>query len=217
LIPHSEACERNKGPILAVLRSWLPPQARVLEVGSGTGQHAVHFGANLAVHWQPTERPDHLEGLQQRWSLVAGGPGPGHLEAPIELDVRRRDQWPAGPFEAVFSANTAHIMTWAAVLDLLAGSARVLAADGLLLLYGPFHDDGVPTSASNAAFDAHLRSLDPAMGVRDAGLLVREAATVGLAPAADLAMPANNRMLIFRLPRLDCGDPAPQAPVAWGV
>ena len=207
MIPYSEACERNKGPILEVLRRWLPPHARVLEVGSGSGQHAVHICESLPVRWQPSDRPESLDGLQRRWALVARGPGPGHQEPPIELDVRRPEQWPAGPLEAVFSANTAHIMAWPAVLDLLAGSARVLAANGLLLLYGPFSDDGVHTSASNEAFDAHLRSLDPSMGVRDARLLAREAAAVGLETAADLSLPANNRMLIFRRHRLDPGDP----------
>lgn len=198
MIPHSEACERNKGPILEVLRRWLPPAARVLEVGSGTGQHAVHIGANLAVHWQPTDRPEHLEGLRRRWALVAESPGPGHLEAPIELDVRCHEQWPAGPFDAVFSANTAHIMPAAAVPALFAGSARVLPAGGLFLLYGPFHDGGVHTSASNAAFDAHLRAIDPAMGVRDSLELLTCARAVGLLAAADLRLPANNRLLVFR-------------------
>ena len=209
---HSEACERNKGPILEALRPWLAPGVRVLEVGSGSGQHAVHVCAHLAVHWQPTERPEHLADLRERCALAASGTGPGQLAPPRELDVGRPEQWPPGPFGAVFSANTAHIMAWETVLELLAGCTRVLEPGGLLLLYGPFSDGGHQTSPSNIAFDAHLRSLDPAMGVRDASLLVREAATVGLAAAADLAMPANNRLLIFRRHPPRSGDPAPEAP-----
>jgi SAM-dependent methyltransferase len=197
-LPYSEACERNKGPILAVLQSWLPPGARVLEVGSGSGQHAVHVCRTLAVRWQPSDRPEYLEGLRRRWALEAEGLKPGLLEPPLELDVTRPEQWPAGPWEAVFSANTAHIMPWKAALTLLAGSARLLRSDGLLLLYGPFSDHGVHTSPSNAAFDAHLRQLDPAMGVRDASLLAQEAAALGLTAVADLSLPANNRILIFR-------------------
>ncbi|MCT0230134.1 DUF938 domain-containing protein [Synechococcus sp. CS-1324] len=207
-LPYSEACERNKQPILEALRSWLPPEATVLELGSGSGQHAVHICRNLAVRWQPSDRPGYLEGLQRRWALEAEGLKPGTLQPPIELDVTRPEQWPTGPFDALFTANTAHIMPWAAVKQLLALSARLLNADALLLLYGPFSDNGAHTSASNAAFDAHLRSLDPAMGVRDARLLALEAAAVGLRPAADLNLPANNRILIFRR----SGHPIDSAP-----
>ena len=105
--------------------------------------------------------------------------------------------WPDGPFEAVFSANTAHIMPAAAVPRLISGAAQVLGPGGLLLLYGPFSDGGRHTAASNAAFDAHLRSIDPAMGVRDADWIVELGHTAGLAPLADVAMPANNRLLVL--------------------
>ncbi|MFS6827248.1 DUF938 domain-containing protein [Cyanobium sp. ATX-6F1] len=116
---------------------------------------------------------------------------------PLALDVREQP-WPAGPFEAVFSANTAHIMPWEAVLALLAGAAQVLSPEGLLLLYGPFSEGGVHSAASNAAFDAELRARDPSMGVRDAQVIQAEAVRVGLNLAEGVDLPANNRMLIFR-------------------
>jgi SAM-dependent methyltransferase len=205
----SPACERNKAPILAVLEPWLPPSARVLEIGSGSGQHASFFCGQIAgLVWQASEKKDALAGLQAQLTAVPPAslaPGSKLLDA-IALDVMAAEQWPrrsgngalAGAFDAVFSANTCHIMPAAAVPHLLAGAARVLRPGGLLLLYGPFHDGGVPTSASNAAFDAHLRSLDPAMGVRDALELQEQARGLGLEPLADGAMPANNRMLVLQ-------------------
>lgn len=202
-LPFSEACERNKQPLLEALRAWLPqPPDRpvhVLEVGSGTGQHGAHFSEHLPVRWQLSDRPEHLPGLRRRQVQVSAttAAATGQLLLPLQLDVTQPD-WPAGPFDAVFSANTAHIMPATAVPDLFAGSARVLAPGGLFLLYGPFHDGGVPTSASNAAFDAHLRAIDPAMGVRDSLELIACARAVGLSAAADLPLPANNRLLVFR-------------------
>jgi len=195
----SEACERNKQPIAAELERWLPRPARVLEVGSGSGQHAVHFTRTLSrLHWQPSERPEALDGLQQRLDLegrsqLASGSSLADADA---LDVTQ-DLLPRGPFDAVFSANTAHIMPAAAVPLLIAGAAAVLRPGGLLLLYGPFSDGGRHSAPSNAAFDAHLRSLDAAMGVRDADWIVALGQGAGLASVADVAMPANNRLLVL--------------------
>ncbi len=190
----SPACERNKGPILAVLQDWLPPGAQVLEIGSGSGQHAAFFCQQIAgLSWQASERQDNLTDLQAQ--LAALSPT---LPPAIALDVTDAGQWPRQSFDAVFTANTTHILPAPAVALLLAGSARVLRPGGLLLLYGPFHDGGVHTAASNAAFDQHLRSLDPAMGVRDALALVEQAQGLGLAPLADVAMPANNRILVLQ-------------------
>ena len=190
----SAACDRNKDPILEQLRRWLPPGSTVLEVGSGTGQHARHFCASIAgLRWQPTELAPNLELLR---SLLLQPPQPDGLLEPLALDVRQ-SPWPTGPFEAVFSANTAHIMSWEAVLALLAGSARVLAPKGLLLLYVPFSAGGVHAASSNAAFDAELRARDPSMGVRDDQAIKDEAARVGLNLAEVVDLPANNRMLIF--------------------
>jgi SAM-dependent methyltransferase len=173
----------------------------VLEVGSGSGQHAVHFARQLAgLQWQPSDRAEYLGDLRERISLEGRrdlAPG-ARLADPIELDVDCPDQWPSGPYEAVFSANNTHIMAADSVPRLLVGVARVLAPGGLLLLYGPFLGGGVPTAASNADFDAHLRSLDPSMGVRDAGVVSEQALSFGLEAVADAAMPANNRILVFR-------------------
>ncbi|MCP9890588.1 DUF938 domain-containing protein [Cyanobium sp. Aljojuca 7D2] len=190
----SPACERNQGPILAVLQDWLPPGAQVLEIGSGSGQHAAFFCQQIAgLTWQASERQDNLAALQSQ--LAALSPG---LPPAIALDVTDAGQWPRQSFDAVFTANTTHIVPATAVPLLLAGAARVLRPGGLLLLYGPFHDGGAHTAASNAAFDQHLRSLDPTMGVRDALALVEQAQGLGLVPLADVAMPANNRILVLQ-------------------
>ncbi len=200
----SAACDRNKEPILGQLRRWLPPRATVLEVGSGTGQHARHFCASIeALRWQPTELSPNLELLR---SLLLEPPRPDGLLEPLALDARQ-SHWPTGPFEAVFTANTAHIMPWEAVLALLAGAARVLAPQGLLLLYGPFSVGGVHTASSNAAFDAELRARDPSMGVRDGLAIKAEAAGLGLKLAEDVDLPANNRMLIFTQTSLGILEP----------
>lgn len=205
-LPFSAACERNREPILRVLQDWLPQGARVLEVGSGSGQHAVFFCRQLAgLQWQPSERAEALDGLAARIALEGrqGLAAGAALAAPLELDVDRPDPWPRRRFEAVFSANTTHIMAAASVPKLLAGAARVLEPGGLLLLYGPFAEAGTPLEPGNAAFDEHLRSLDPAMGLRDARELREQASGLGLEPLADVAMPACNRTLIFR--RLSAG------------
>lgn len=202
----SPACERNRVPILAVLRTWLPERARVLEIGAGSGQHALFFCQQLpGLHWQPTDREEGLADLAARIAAERQeGEGsstlaPGTtLADPLALDVDREDHWPPSGFDAVFSANTAHIMAAASVGRLLEGAARVLRPGGVLLLYGPFHDGGVHTAASNAEFDAHLRSLDPSMGVRDALEIQARGHGLGLTLAADVAMPANNRTLILR-------------------
>jgi SAM-dependent methyltransferase len=204
-LPFSPAAERNAEPILTVLRRWLPPGSarnplRLLELGSGSGQHAVHMTRQIPwLLWQPSELPAALAGLARRVALEGReGLAPGsRILVPLALDVGDR-RWPAGPFGAVFSANTLHIMPAAAIPALLAGAAGVLAEGGLLLLYGPFRYGSEHTAASNAAFDEQLRGFDPAMGVRDALALRRQAAKLGLEPAGDEPMPANNRLLVFR-------------------
>ena len=191
----SEACERNKGPILAVLREELAGCRHVLEVGSGTGQHGVYFAAALPqLVWQPSELAENLPALAERIRLEGGA----NLRPPLELDVRS-DPWPGAPADAVFTANTLHIMGWSAVREFFRGAAAVLEPRGVLCVYGPFRFAGSHTSASNAAFDRYLRERDPVSGVRDFEALDALARERGLTFAANHAMPANNRTLVWRM------------------
>ena len=193
--PFSAACERNREPILAVLRSHFADRRRVLEVGSGTGQHAVHFAAALPqLVWQTSDRPEWLPGIRL-WLAEAGLP---NTPPPIELDVR--GPWPGERFDAVFSANTLHIMGWPEVEALFAGLPAVLADDARLTIYGPFNYGGCFTSASNAAFDAGLRADAPKRGIRDFEAVDALARGIGFELVEDLAMPANNRCLSWRRP-----------------
>jgi SAM-dependent methyltransferase len=194
MLPCSEACERNKGPILDALRLAFAESERVLEIGSGTGQHAVYFTTQLLhLTWQPTERPAYLQDLRARIELE----GPRNLLAPTLLDVKQ-SVWPARGYDAVFSANTLHIMAWAEVQCLFRGVGEVLLPGGVLCLYGPFRDASRGTSASNENFDRMLRERDPLSGLRDLELIVAEASRHGMALRADHAMPANNRLLEMR-------------------
>ena len=194
MLPFSEACERNKEPILAVLREAFADRRRVVEIGAGTGQHAVHFSRHLPhVAWQPTDRAEWLEGLAAR----VAAEGPPNLLPPVELDVLH-EPWPAVRGDAVFSANTLHIMSWPAVEALFAGLGRILEPGGVLAVYGPFRYRGAFTTRSNAEFDAMLRERDPASGVRDFEVVDALAVAAGLALQADHAMPANNQLLVWR-------------------
>ncbi len=193
-LPHSPACERNQGPIGQVLMRLLPPAARVLEIGAGTGQHAVHFTAlRPDLDWLASDRPQNLADIEARFRLQAAG----RLGSPLALDVAE-GPWPTGPFDAVFTANTLHIMPFELTPRLLDGAATVLKPGGWLICYGPFHDGGVHTADSNVAFDLSLRQRDPAMGLRDALVVRRLAAERGLDALGDLSLPANNRLLLFR-------------------
>jgi len=194
MLPISEACERNKGPILEILTRALAGSVAVLEIGSGTGQHAVHFARNLPhLTWQPTDRAENLPWLAARIAQE----GPANLRQPLELDVAR-PEWPAVACDVVFSANSLHIMSWPEVEGFFHGIGRVLAAGGLLVVYGPFRYGGTYTSHSNAVFDHDLRERDPASGIRDFEAVDRLAAGVGLGFEADHPMPANNQLLIWR-------------------
>ena len=189
-----DACERNKGPILAVLARELSGCRTVLEIGSGTGQHAVHFAAHLPhLTWQPSETRAQLPQLAERVRLD-GGP---NLLAPIELDVRD-GPWPEQAADALFSANTLHIMSWDAVRDFFRGAGRVLGAGGVLCVYGPMRYRGAFTTASNAEFDRYLRARDPESGIRDFEALDALARDEHLRLSADHAMPANNQTLVWR-------------------
>ena len=179
------------------LGRWLGESSGlVVEIGSGTGQHAVHFARHLQqLSWQPTETPGNLAGLNAR----VGVEGPCNLLPPLELDVVQHD-WPcvADGADAVFTANTLHIMSWPEVQALFRGVGRVLRDEGLLIVYGPFRYGGQYTSYSNASFDEALRSRDPASGIRDFEALDALAVQQGLSLVADEAMPANNQTLVWR-------------------
>jgi cyclopropane fatty-acyl-phospholipid synthase-like methyltransferase len=194
----SSACERNREPILSVLHQVLPHDAHVLEIGSGTGQHAVYFGREMPhLRWQTSDRPSYHASIRA-WIDDAGLP---NVLPPLALDVAV-DDWPQGPYDAVFSANTCHIMAWNEVQTMFAGIGRVLAENGIVCIYGPFNQGGQFTSASNAAFDASLKAQAAHMGIRDVEAVSQLAAEQGLKLLADYAMPANNRLLVWR--RSEC-------------
>lgn len=192
--PYAAACDRNREPIAERLAEWLPEHARVLEIGSGTGQHAVYLAERFpTVDWQTSDVAENHAGIRS-WIECSGR---SNVRLPIELDVLRGD-WPSGPFDAVVTANTTHIMPVEAVERMFAGSGVVLAPAGVLFVYGPFNRNGEFTSESNREFDADLRSRAAHMGLRDDRLLIGLARSAGLGLVADYAMPANNRSLIFR-------------------
>jgi hypothetical protein len=184
--PFSEASERNRGPILAVLKRVFKDSKRVLEIGSGTGQHAAYFAAQLPhLVWQASDVAEHLPGIRE-WIADP---------APIQLDVD--GVWPRIDVDAVFSANTCHIMSWAQVQRMFDGIGKIRSLK-TVCLYGPFNYDARPTSESNARFDAMLRARDSASGLRDFEAVDALARSVGLILQEDNAMPANNRLLVFR-------------------
>jgi cyclopropane fatty-acyl-phospholipid synthase-like methyltransferase len=192
--PHAPSCERNRDPILAVLQPRLAACHDVLEIGSGTGQHAVHFAAAMPwLRWQCSDRAENLPGI----ALWLDDAALANTPAALELDVAR-GPWPTRTFDAVFSANTLHIMGWPEVQAFFTGAADVLAAGGLLVVYGPFNYGGAYTSESNRDFDAWLLARDPRSAIRDAEAVDALAAAVGLVLEEDLAMPANNRCRVWR-------------------
>jgi SAM-dependent methyltransferase len=189
----SEASDRNKQPILEILRGVLDRHRHVVEIGAGTGQHAVHFARELPhLEWQPTDRAEYLPGLAARIKLE----GSGNLRAPIGLDVMQAD-WPTFAADAVYSANTLHIMSWPEVEGFFRGVGRILQQGGVLVVYGPFRYGGAFTTESNAAFDRSLRTRDPASGIRDFEAVNALAAAQWLELQADHAMPANNQLLTW--------------------
>jgi cyclopropane fatty-acyl-phospholipid synthase-like methyltransferase len=193
MLPFSAASERNKDPILDVLRIRFAGRAQVLEIGSGTGQHAVHFARALThLTWHPTEQLAYLKDLVERVKLE----GSRNVRAPTLLDVRQA-VWPVRSVDAVFTANTLHIMSWPEVTALYRGVGAVLAPGGVFCVYGPFHYDGRYTSDSNREFDRMLQERDPLSGLRDIQALVSLAEQYGLRLDADHDLPANNRLLVF--------------------
>jgi len=186
---------RNREPILAVLRRVLPPRGLVLEIASGSGEHAAYFAKSLpALTWQPTD-PD-LRALRSIAAYRADA-GTANLLAPLHLDVTAA-LWPLARADALVCINMIHIAPWAATEALMAGAERTLAAGALLYLYGPYRIDGRHTAASNQEFDAWLRAQNPEWGVRDLGAVTDLAARHALALAETVPMPANNLSVIFR-------------------
>jgi cyclopropane fatty-acyl-phospholipid synthase-like methyltransferase len=195
--PFSESSAENREPILAVLREAFAECRRVLEIGSGTGQHAVYFGGELRhLVWQTGDLPQHHAGIRM-WLEEANL---ANVLPPIALDVNAAD-WHGGRYDAVFSANTLHIMSWPEVQKFFAGVGAVLEPGGVLAVYGPFNYGGRFTSESNARFDQWLKARDPASGVRDFEAVDALAHAQGLVLTKDCAMPVNNRTLVWRRQR----------------
>lgn len=192
---YAAATQRNREPILAVLRRVLPQSARVLEVASGTGEHAVFFASALPhTHWQPSDCDDECLDSIAAWAASAGCT---NVAPPLRLDVTA-ETWPVGEFDAIFSANMIHIAPWQACVGVMRGAGAHLASGGLLIVYGPFKLGGEHTAPSNAAFDADLRRRDPAWGVRNLEDVIAEARKNQLVFEERVAMPANNQTVVFR-------------------
>lgn len=191
--PYSQACENNKVPILNVIKQYFQSSKCVLEIGSGTGQHAVFFAEAMPyLTWQTSDVLANHPGIN-RWIDEADLP---NLLTPIALNVNGR--WPEKNVDGVFSANTAHIMSWQSVQQMFYGIASILNEGGHFCLYGPFNYDGQYTSESNRQFDGMLRERDPLSGIREFNALNALANKHGLHFVADHAMPANNRTLIWK-------------------
>ncbi|NVJ98940.1 MAG: DUF938 domain-containing protein [Alphaproteobacteria bacterium] len=196
---HAPATARNRDPILALLKEHLPTEGSLLEVASGTGEHAAYFAPNFpGLDWQPTDIDEsHLKSIAA-WRAEAQSP---NLLAPLRFNVLE-DHWHfphlAKPLRAVMAANLIHISPFAVTEALIAGAGQIMAQDGTLFLYGPYKRDGKHTAPSNEAFDASLKSRDPAWGVRDMEEVVSLAATAGFGEPEVIAMPANNFSLIFK-------------------
>jgi len=190
----SPAAERNQRPIFDAIDSLLPPQARVIEIGAGTGQHAEGFTRRRSdLHWLATDRPDRIQELE----AVAASTG-----SPPRFGVARlaigQDPWPDESFDIVYTANTLHIMPWPCSAQLIAGAAEALSNKGLLICYGPFKEGDRHNADSNRSFDESLRRRDPAMGLRDLIELRALGQAASLPVVGEIDLPANNRLIIFK-------------------
>lgn len=189
------ATDRNAAPILDVLRGALPARGTVLEIASGTGQHAVHFAAALpGIEWQPSDADPRARASIVAWREHAGL---ANLRAPLDLDVRR-EPWPIDAADAIVCINMIHIAPWEAAIALMKGAGARVPAGGVLVLYGPYRRGGAHTSPSNERFDAQLRERDPAWGVRDMEAVEALAQEEGFVCEQRVPMPANNFSLVFR-------------------
>ena len=191
--PYSESCERNKQPILAVLQEIFADRKHVLEISSGTGQHAVYFGRALTrLTWQPSELPQNIPGIRE-WLDEAQL---SNVLPPLALDVNDM-HWDLSPVDAIFNANTVHIISWPEVERLFAHIAEVVMPGTRVCFYGPYNYNGKFTSESNARFNDWLKSRDPKSGVRDFEAVNGLAESHGLYLLRDIEMPSNNRMLVW--------------------
>ncbi len=191
---HSPAAQRNAEPILRVLRRQLPERGLVLEIASGTGEHALHFARGLAgVTWQPTDANAGALASIHAWRARAGLP---NLQPPCELDVTAA-HWPLEKADAIVCINLLHIAPWSVTEALMGGAARLLPTGGRLLIYGPFRVEGQHTADSNARFDADLRARDPSWGIRDIDAVAEAAGARGMRHLETITMPANNRILVL--------------------
>jgi cyclopropane fatty-acyl-phospholipid synthase-like methyltransferase len=192
--PFSQACENNKQPILEVLSRWLKQPARVLEIGSGTGQHAVYFSQQLPhIQWQPSDLPENIGGIQQ-WLDEARL---DNVAVPLALDVLEK-RWPVDKVDGIFSSNTVHIMGWEIVTRFLTVLPGYLQPDGLFFLYGPFNYNGHYTSESNARFDLWLAQQNPVSAIRDFEKVNALLELGGMVLQEDNAMPVNNRLVVWQ-------------------
>lgn len=191
--PFSQACENNKGPILEVLKTAFNKTKTVLEVGSGTGQHSVYFAEKLPhLQWYTSDRRINHEGINL-WHKEANLT---NLHAPFELDLNYA--WPVNNVDAIYTANTFHIVSWQLVEQFFKGVATHLANKGVVCIYGPFKYQGQFTSTSNKEFDRFLMQRDPLSGIRDFEAIEQLAKHAGLKLISDTAMPANNQLLVFK-------------------
>ena len=192
------AALRNREPIAAVLREWLPPAGLVLEIGSGTGEHAVHFAREFPhLEWQPSDLDPCALTSIEAWRSEAGL---SNLRSPVVLDASSAE-WPCKGADAVLSINMVHISPWASAIGLAEGAARLLPSGGALILYGPWLKDDVETAPSNLAFDADLKRRNPDWGLRRVEDYAEMASLLGLQLVETCAMPANNLMLLLRKDR----------------
>ena len=190
-VPFSQAAENNKGPILQVLQQHCQATGTLLEIGAGTGQHAAWLSAQLPhLQWQPSDVAENLPTIRHWLSQNANPANP-----PLALDVT--GEWPAGPFDYLFTANTFHIMVQPLVAHCIAEGCLRLNPGGRFMVYGPFNYDGQFTSDSNRQFEGWLKATDPQRGIRDKEWIEKEFARHGRQCLADHAMPANNRVLVF--------------------
>ena len=192
--PFAESCEENKSPILGVLKEIFSRPGQVLEIGSGTGQHAVYFSEHLPdLVWQPTDVEDQINGILMWMEDIKNE----RIQPPQILDVSNSD-WPFDAIDYVFTANTIHIVSWPRVVSMFQGAGKVLKSGGLFAQYGPFNYDGKFTSESNARFDLWLKGRDPESGIRNFEDLALLAKDNGMMLYADYEMPVNNRILVWQ-------------------